>query len=112
MIPGIYIFNGENARLPSGAFSELARADEWIAAHRLSGLLTWYPLDAGVYDYAVALHHGHEVPGPVHAAARAALGEQGLVELVGVLGYYTLVAMTLNAFEIGPPDGEPLELQP
>lgn len=52
--PGIYIFNGENARLPSGAFSELARAEEWIAAHRLSGLLTWYPLDAGVYDYAVA----------------------------------------------------------
>jgi 4-carboxymuconolactone decarboxylase len=70
------------------------------------------PEAQAVYDYAVALHHGHEVPGPVHAAARAALGEQGLVELVGVLGYYTLVAMTLNAFEIGPPDGEPLELQP
>ena len=65
-----------------------------------------------VYDYSVALHETHGVPEPVHAAALEALGDQGLVELVGVLGYYTLVAMTLNAFEIGPPAGEPLELQP
>lgn len=65
-----------------------------------------------VYDYAVVLHETHLVPEPIHAAALAALGEQGLVELVGVLGYYTLVAMTLNAFQIGPPEGEPLDLKP
>ena len=41
----------------------------------------------------------------------AALGETGVVELVGLLGYYTLVAMTLNAFEIGLPEGERPELQ-
>jgi len=40
------------------------------------------------------------------------LGEQGLVELVGLLGYYTLVAMTLNGFDIGLPEGEPIELEP
>lgn len=65
-----------------------------------------------VYDYAMALHETHVVPAGVHTAAHEALGDQGLVELVGLLGYYTLVAMTLNAFEIGPPDGEPLELRP
>jgi len=59
-----------------------------------------------VYDYAVALHTRHHVPDKEHQAALAALGETGLVELVGVLGYYTLVAMTLNAFEIGVPEGE------
>ena len=33
-----------------------------------------------------------------------------MVELVGLLGYYTLVAMTLNAFEIGLPAGEVSDL--
>jgi 4-carboxymuconolactone decarboxylase len=65
-----------------------------------------------VYDYAIALHRDHVVAAPVHAAAVAALGEAGTVELVGLLGYYTLVAMTLNAFEIGLPEGETHELLP
>ena len=59
-----------------------------------------------VYDYATELHTAHTVSAPVHEAAVAALGETGVVELVGLLGYYTLVAMTLNAFEIGVPEGE------
>jgi 4-carboxymuconolactone decarboxylase len=33
-----------------------------------------------------------------------------VVELVGLLGYYTMVSMTLNGFGIGVPEGEPLEL--
>jgi 4-carboxymuconolactone decarboxylase len=63
-----------------------------------------------VYDYALALHESRQVPQTVHAAALAALGEAGVVELVGILGYYTLVSMTLNAFEIGLPDGARPEL--
>jgi 4-carboxymuconolactone decarboxylase len=35
------------------------------------------------------------------------LGRQALVELVGLVGYYTLVAMTLNAFEVPVPQGAP-----
>ncbi|HEX3575904.1 MAG TPA: carboxymuconolactone decarboxylase family protein [Rhodopila sp.] len=69
------------------------------------------PKAQAVYDYATALHAHHAVPEPVHAAAMAALGETGVVELVGLLGYYTLVAMTLNAFEIGVPEGEHPELK-
>jgi 4-carboxymuconolactone decarboxylase len=68
------------------------------------------PKAAAVYDYAHTLHETHKVPAPIHDAALTALGEQGVVELVGLLGYYTLVAMTLNAFEIGLPEGEPVEL--
>jgi 4-carboxymuconolactone decarboxylase len=63
-----------------------------------------------VYDYATALHTTHNVPAELHDAAVAALGATGAVELVGLLGYYTLVAMTLNAFEIGLPEGERPEL--
>lgn len=63
-----------------------------------------------VHDYALTLHTTHTIPPDLHADAVAALGEQGVVELVGLLGYYTLVAMTLNAFDIGVPAGEPNEL--
>ena len=41
-------------------------------------------------------------------AATAMLGEQGLVEVIGIIGYYTLIANTLNVFQVGLPPGEPL----
>ncbi len=63
-----------------------------------------------VYDYASALHRDHVVSEELSAAALVAFGEQGVVELVGLLGYYTLVAMTLNAFGIGLPPGETSDL--
>ena len=65
-----------------------------------------------VYNYSVALHETHVVPKELHETAIKELGEQGVVELVGLLGYYTLVAMTLNAFEFDLPDGEKTELNP
>ena len=39
------------------------------------------------------------------------LGELGMVELVGVLGYYCLVSLTLNTFELGLPGSVAPELQ-
>jgi hypothetical protein len=59
--------------------------------------------DRIVYEFSVALVQSHAVPDTTYQAAVAALGEQATVELVGVLGYYTLVAMTLNAFAIEAP---------
>jgi 4-carboxymuconolactone decarboxylase len=38
------------------------------------------------------------------------LTERGVVEVIGLCGYYTLVSMTLNTFEFGLPDGEVSEL--
>jgi len=39
-------------------------------------------------------------------AARELLGERGIVELVTLCGYYTLVSFTLNAFEVPLPPGQ------
>jgi 4-carboxymuconolactone decarboxylase len=39
-------------------------------------------------------------------AAVAQFGHPGVVELVVLCGYYTLIAMTLNSFGITPPEGE------
>lgn len=41
----------------------------------------------------------------------ATLGERAMVELVAILGYYSLVALTLNAFEIGLPESFAPELE-
>jgi 4-carboxymuconolactone decarboxylase len=68
------------------------------------------PKDRVIYDYAIDLHRSRSISVDLHARAVSQLGEQGVVELVGILGYYTLVAMTLNAFEIGLPEGETSDL--
>jgi 4-carboxymuconolactone decarboxylase len=63
-----------------------------------------------VHDYVKTVLATSRVPDALHAAALELLGEQGVVELVGIVGYYSLVALTLNAFEIGLPAGETPEL--
>ncbi|UFZ04635.1 carboxymuconolactone decarboxylase family protein [Bradyrhizobium ontarionense] len=63
-----------------------------------------------VHDYTKVLLATGRVPDDLHAAAAGILGERGVVDLVGIAGYYSLVALTLNAFDIGLPDGETPEL--
>jgi len=43
-----------------------------------------------------------------YAHAVATFGEEGVVEIVGAVGYYTLVGLTLNVAAIPLPEGEPL----
>lgn len=43
-----------------------------------------------------------------YKAAHAVVGDAGMVELVGLLGYYAMVAMTLNVFRMPVPEGTPL----
>ncbi len=63
--------------------------------------------DAVVYAFARDLVGSGRVDDALHALAVAELGEAGVVELVGVVGYYTLVAFTLNASEVPAPAGAP-----
>jgi len=58
-----------------------------------------------VLDYASELVDSGRISDDMHARALAVFGEQGLVELVGVIGYYHLVSLTLNAFNVPLPDG-------
>jgi 4-carboxymuconolactone decarboxylase len=48
---------------------------------------------------------GH-VDQPTYTAARRLLGDRGIVELVTLCGYYTLVSFSLNAFAVPLPPGE------
>jgi 4-carboxymuconolactone decarboxylase len=63
-------------------------------------------LDQVIYDLVDQLVVGG-VGEATFVDAEHRLGRAALVELVGLVGYYTMVAMTLNAFEVPVPDGAP-----
>jgi 4-carboxymuconolactone decarboxylase len=64
--------------------------------------------EAEVYEFARLLQQTGSVDGPLHAAVTRRWGARGVVELTGVIGYYTMVSMTLNAHEIPiPADAKP-----
>lgn len=64
------------------------------------------PAARAVYDFADELLTRHRVSDDTYRRAAETLGDQGVIELVAVLGYYSLVSMTLNAFEVAMPQGE------
>jgi 4-carboxymuconolactone decarboxylase len=68
------------------------------------------PKAAMIYDVARSLHEGHGLTPALYEAAITLLGERGLVEIIGLCGYYTMVSMTLNTFEFELPAGEVSEL--
>lgn len=57
-------------------------------------------------DICRTLHESHQLPPDLYERAVAAFGEQGLVEMVATIGYYTMVAMTLNTFDVPVAAGE------
>ena len=63
------------------------------------------PKARAVYAVARELHEARALSDQTYAHAEAALGREGLVDLVGILGYYTLISMTLKAFDVATPDG-------
>jgi 4-carboxymuconolactone decarboxylase len=60
-----------------------------------------------VYAFAKELLDTRKVSDVTYKRAVAELSLTAVVELVGVLGYYGLVSMTINAFEVPLPDGAP-----
>ncbi|MBY5926205.1 MULTISPECIES: carboxymuconolactone decarboxylase family protein [Halomonas] len=58
------------------------------------------PQEALVHRLAYQLYDTRRVDESTYREAVDAFGEEAVVELVGVLGYYALVAMTLNVFEV------------
>ena len=68
--------------------------------------------EAIVYDFCIELHRGQPISEKTFEAARAKLGDQGVVDLIAVNGYYDLVAMTLNAASVEVPAGTQPPLPP
>lgn len=63
------------------------------------------PDEAAIYEYAREIQVSGRVSERIYADVLATLGVPGVVELTALIGYYTMVSMTLNAHEIPLPDG-------
>lgn len=69
-------------------------------------------------DELAVLHYGreffrtHRVSQATFDAVRAAFGVRGTVELSCLMGYYAMLAFTINAFEATPPADGPEPLLP
>ncbi len=55
-IDHVWVFNGAGGRLPSAIFLDKQMAIAWIAQHRLTGVLTRYPVNIGLYDWALRMN--------------------------------------------------------
>ena len=61
-----------------------------------------------VYDFCTELHHNKSVSDATYAKALAKFKEQGVIDLVGINGYYTFLSMVMNVARTPPPkDAEP-----
>jgi 4-carboxymuconolactone decarboxylase len=63
-----------------------------------------------VYRFMRTLHAERAIPDDLYQALAGVLGETGVVDLVGIAGYYTLISMTIKVFEVPPPAGVAPEL--
>lgn len=67
--------------------------------------------EAAVYEYARQMVEFGRVDDTIYQTIRAQMGAVGVVELTALIGYYTMVAMTLNAHDVPPPDANPETLR-
>jgi 4-carboxymuconolactone decarboxylase len=82
-----------------------------VKAETIKAISTGRPLkltkeQRTIYDFIAELHKTKRVSDKTYARVHAMFGDAGTIEFVGILGYYTLVAMTLNVFRVPLPDGE------
>jgi 4-carboxymuconolactone decarboxylase len=68
--------------------------------------------EEAVYNFCSELLNTKQVSDATFAAAKAAVGERGVVDLVGVMGWYHTVSMLLNVDRYPLPDGAQPELKP
>ncbi len=58
------------------------------------------PEDAQIVDFTLQLLRKHRVDDPTFKAIQERFGNDGLIQLTGAIGYYSMLAMTVNACEL------------
>jgi 4-carboxymuconolactone decarboxylase len=64
--------------------------------------------ERAIYAFVQELYKTRRVSNRTYKRVQSILGDASMVELVGILGYYALISMTLNVFHMLPPEGETL----
>jgi 4-carboxymuconolactone decarboxylase len=64
--------------------------------------------ERAIYDFIREIYKTRRVSDRTYKRVHAFLGDAATVELVGILGYYVLISMTLNVFRMMPPENTAL----
>ena len=59
--------------------------------------------ERAVHDFCIELQQNKRVSDATYARALALFGEHGVVDLMGINGYYTLLAMVMNGAQTAVP---------
>jgi 4-carboxymuconolactone decarboxylase len=59
--------------------------------------------ERAIYAFVQELYKTRRVSDRTYKRIHAFLGDAAMVELVGILGYYVMISMTLNVFRMMPP---------
>jgi 4-carboxymuconolactone decarboxylase len=60
-----------------------------------------------LYDFCTEVQRNQSVSDSTYAKAVAKLGEPGVIDTLGLMGYYTMLAMVLNTSRTPPDKGAP-----
>jgi 4-carboxymuconolactone decarboxylase len=77
------------------------------AVYRKQGVETFSSEDAQLVRFVREMIHDHRVSEPTFQAIHGRFGDKGMVELSATVGYYAMLACTLNTFDVytvTPPD--------
>ncbi|MGD1153216.1 MAG: carboxymuconolactone decarboxylase family protein [Syntrophales bacterium] len=64
-----------------------------------------------VYDFCTELHVNKSVADATYERAVKRFGEHGVMDILGINGYYTFLAMIMNGTRTAVPDGKPAPLK-
>ena len=68
--------------------------------------------EEAVYDFCIELHGNHSVSDATYARTLSKFGERGIIDMIGLSGYYTMISMVLNTVRTPLPAGATPGLAP
>ena len=68
------------------------------------------PAEQFVYDFVTEYFRTNRISDATYQRGLDIVSERGILDIVAIVGYYSLVSATLNVFEVPLPDGVPAPL--
>ena len=94
-LDAVYVWGAQ-----TGQARKLGVPESTIAAIRDRHTRVIPPEDAQIVEFTRDLIRKHRVDDAIVKALRARFGDDGFIQLTGAIGYYSMLAMTVNACEL------------
>jgi 4-carboxymuconolactone decarboxylase len=99
-LDAIYVWGAQ-----TGGARKLGVPETTITAIRENHSRGIPPEDAQIVDFTRQLMRKHRIDDATSKALRGRFGDDGFIQLTGAIGYYSMLAMTVNACELEAASG-------